>query len=382
MHAQTKAALTQGSSSLALPVLALAAVLAFALACALAPTPAMAQDHGTQTQEDHGGAPATSDTTHGPGAGHPTYVPESYDHTGDTPVQGEAYPDDPGGHDPAQTGGGHVTGPHGDDHAAAHSSIPHLPNALTFIGPLVPEGVANFLERFLDPIFSLTMALIIALFMIALSRKLDARRPGRFQMAAEMLFGGLYALFESIIGSTARRYTPYLGSLFIFILFNNLLGIVPLGHAATSSFKNTTLALGLMTFLYVQGIALKENGIGGWLHHLAGSPKTKLDWGLVVLFFPLHFIGELIKPLSLSLRLFGNIFGEDTLVATMVLLGAGITYSLTGGFDYAPGLPLQFPFYFLGLLSSTIQALVFTLLSTVYIALWLPHGHGEEAHSH
>ncbi|RKZ12544.1 ATP synthase F0 subunit A, partial [bacterium] len=351
--------------------------------------------------------------THGADAGHPTYVPESYDKH-DTPDNdpaghGEAYPDDPSGHDPAQTGGGPVDPAHGDAHGAsdtdgdthgesgdahgaaaahtsgqhdAHTTIPHLPNALTFITPLLPPNVAAFLNKFIDPIFSLTMALIIALFMVALSKRLDARRPGRFQMAAEMLFGGLYSLFEAIIGPTARRYTPYLGSLFIFILFNNLFGIIPLGHAATSSFKNTTLALGLMTFLYVQGIALKENGIGGYLHHLAGSPKSKLDWGLVVLFFPLHTIGELIKPLSLSLRLFGNIFGEDTLVATMVLLGAGITYSLTGGFDYAPGLPLQFPFYFLGLLSSTIQALVFTLLSTVYIALWLPHGHGDEAHSH
>jgi len=69
-------------------------------------------------------------------------------------------------------------------------------------------------------------------------------------------------------------------------------------------------------------------------------------------------------------------------VATMVLLGAGISFNLTGGSSLVPGLPFQFPFYFLGLLSCTIQALVFTLLSTVYIALWLPHGHHDEAHGH
>ena len=106
-----------------------------------------------------------------------------------------------------------------------------------------------------------------------------------------------------------------------------------------------------------------------------------MDWGFSLLLFPLHLLGELIKPISLSLRLFGNIFGEHTLVATMVILGGGVMVGLTGS-DYIPGLPLQFPFYFLGLLSSTIQALVFTLLATVYIALWLPHGdHGEE-HGH
>jgi F-type H+-transporting ATPase subunit a len=201
-------------------------------------------------------------------------------------------------------------------------------------------------------------------------------------MAVEMILGGLYSLFETIIGPSARRYTPYLGSLFIFIYCNNLFGLIPLGHASTSSFANTTFALGGMTFLYVQGIALKENGIGGYLHHMAGSPKTGMDWGFSLLLFPLHLLGELIKPVSLSLRLFGNIFGEDTLVATMVLLGAGISFGLTGN-NFVPGLPLQFPFYFLGLLSSTIQALVFTLLATVYIALWLPHGdHGDHAEAH
>jgi F-type H+-transporting ATPase subunit a len=200
-------------------------------------------------------------------------------------------------------------------------------------------------------------------------------------MAAEMLMGGLSNLFESIIGPTARRYTPFLGSLFIFIYANNLFGLVPLGHASTSSFANTTFALGLMTFCYVQFHAIRMNGIGGWLYHLAGSPKDGLGWGLVILFFPLHLVGELIKPLSLSLRLFGNIFGEDTLIATMVLLGAGVTYGLLGT-AHVPGLPLQFPFYFLGLLSCTIQATVFTLLATVYIALWLPHHDHDHAEAH
>ena len=182
--------------------------------------------------------------------------------------------------------------------------------------------------------------------------------------------------------------------MFVFILANNLVGMMPLGHAATSSFSHTTFALGLMTFLYVQGIAIKENGIGGYLLHLAGDPKTPMDWGFSVLLFPLHVLGELIKPLSLGLRLFGNIFGEETLVATMVILGyllMKVTASIFGVagdasvWGFLPGIPLQLPFYFLGLLSSTIQALVFTLLSTVYIALFLPHGdhgHGDEAHGH
>ena len=167
--------------------------------------------------------------------------------------------------------------------------------------------------------------------------------------------------------------------------------MLPLGHASTSS-TSTTFALSILVFIYVQGIALKENGLLGYLHHMAGSPKTGMDWGFSILLFPLHLLGEFIKPISLALRLFGNIFGEDTLVATMVILGY-IVMKLVGGFvlpadsvvyGYLPGVPLQLPFYFLGLLSGTIQALVFSLLATVYIALWLPHDdHGpSEAHGH
>jgi F-type H+-transporting ATPase subunit a len=314
--------------------LALAALLTGAVLFASAPV--LAQDHGTTPQTEE------QTDTHGEEAAHG-----------------------------AEAG-------HGEDDAHG-TAMPHLPSALTFIGQWVPAPVAAKLDQFKDPIFSMLMGLVIALVFVSLSKKLDPRKPGRAQMAAEMLLGGLSNLFESIIGPSARRYTPFLGSLFIFIYANNLFGLIPLGHASTSSFANTTFALGLMTFVYVQFHAIRMNGIGGWLYHIAGSPKDKLGWCLIILFFPLHFVGELIKPLSLSLRLFGNIFGEDTLVATMVLLGAGISFGLTGS-PHVPGLPLQFPFYFLGLLSCTIQALVFTLLATVYIALWLPHEdhHGDQ----
>jgi F-type H+-transporting ATPase subunit a len=367
-----------------------ATTLAIALGLSLFAFAAYAQDHG---HDDAHAAPA--------------HAAEAQAHD-TTAAHGEAYPDDPHGHDPAVThadphgadahgdahGDPHAVDAHGDAHAAdahdahgdahggGHGAMPHLPSALTFIEQVVPAPVAAKLDAFKDPIFSLFMALVLAGVFVSLSQKLDARNPGRLQMAVEMLLGGLYSLFRTIIGEDARKYTPFLGSLFIFILCNNLFGLIPLGHAATSSFANTTFALGALTFLYVQFIALRLNGVKGYLFHLAGSPKSGVEWALTPLFFPLHVVGELIKPVSLSLRLFGNIFGEDTLVATMVLLGAGISYSVSGGMAFVPGLPLQFPFYFLGLLSCTIQALVFTLLATVYIALWLPHEHHDEAHGH
>jgi len=94
-----------------------------------------------------------------------------------------------------------------------------------------------------------------------------------------------------------------------------------------------------------------------------------------------ELIGELAKPISLSCRLFGNIFGEDMLIVGFATLG--VTALAATGLPF--GLPLQLPFLFLGvLITQPVQALVFTMLSTVYFLLMLPHdhghGHGEEAH--
>lgn len=316
-------------------------------------------------------------------------------HTTEDPHAAESHADDHHGHsheDAAHGDAAHGDAAHGDahgdHHGEGHSSTPHLKNLVTLISPYLPAPAAAFIEDFVDPIFSYIVILLICLFFINVSRNLSATNPGRVQMLAEVLVGGLYNMFRSVIGPTARRYTPFLGALFLFIWFNNLFGLVPGAHAATSAFNTTTFALGFMTFCFVQFWAIRLNGLGGYLHHMAGSPKTGLDWGFSLLLFPLHVLGELIKPVSLSLRLFGNIFGEDTLVATMVILGYIITQLIFGDgafVAYLPGVPLQLPFYFLGLLSSTIQATVFTLLATVYIALWLPHddhGHGEEAHGH
>lgn len=331
-------------------------------AVAFAAPAAQAQHHDDHAvTEQHDTAHDAAHATDEPAAGHAADAHHGTDAHGDAHGEG-----------------------HGDDHGGGHGNIPHMANLVAFLKPVLPAAIGDNLYAFVDPFFSIIVIIALAFVFAGVARNLSARKPGRLQMAIEMLVGGLYGLFETVIGPTARRYTPFLGSLFIFIWINNLFGLVPLGHAATSSFQTTTFGLGLATFFYVQYHALRLNGIGGYLHHLAGSPKTAMDWGFSLLLFPLHVLGELIKPVSLSLRLFGNVFGEDTLIATMVILG----YLLTGlipGYDslgFLPGLPLQVPFYFLGLLTSTIQALVFTLLATVYIALWLPHDdHHAEGHA-
>jgi F-type H+-transporting ATPase subunit a len=237
----------------------------------------------------------------------------------------------------------------------------HVPNLLSFIAG--PEIAHHYAVTF--------FALLIALLMVIAATIVYRKRqiiPGPFQNLVEMLVEGLYGMVEGMLGKETDRYIPFLWTLFLYIWFMNLSGIVPLFHAPTSAL-NMTLALAITVFLYVQFTAITRMGPLKYLHHLAGEPQSPVTWALVVINMPLHVIGEFIKPFSLAMRLFGNIFGEDTLIAVMVSLGV-VALAFFGS---PVGVPFQLPFYFLAMLLSTIQALVFMMLSTSYIMMALPH---------
>jgi len=240
---------------------------------------------------------------------------------------------------------------------------------------------AHVVHRFEPVIFSLLVALLLVLGVTVAMRR-PQLLPGRAQNLVEIVVEKVYQQVVDILGPRyGPRYTPFLGSLFVYILAMNLIGIVPLMESPTSSL-NVTFALAVTVFLYVQYTAIRELGFFGWLGHLAGSPRSAIEWALVPLTFPIHVIGELAKPVSLSCRLFGNIFGEDMLLVGFASLGIGLMGALHLG--WLPfGLPIQFIFLFLALLTSVVQALVFSMLSTIYFLLMLPHehdaGHGEAA---
>ncbi|MCD6250112.1 MAG: F0F1 ATP synthase subunit A [candidate division Zixibacteria bacterium] len=254
----------------------------------------------------------------------------------------------------------------GDHSDGGHGGGTHLPNLIYML-----FGPDSFANHWVNVIFAFAIGIILSLVALRVYSKREMI-PGKFQNAIEMMVEGMYNFIASILGEKeARVYVPYLGSLFFYILFMNWLGMIPFGHSPTTSL-NITASLALLTFFYAQSVGVKRLGIGGYLHHLAGSPADVIGWCMVPLLFPIHIIGELAKPFSLALRLFGNITGEDTLVAVFIGLGIALL-------SFSPvGLPLQLPFYFLGLLLSSIQALVFTLLSCIYILLMLPH----EEHAH
>lgn len=224
----------------------------------------------------------------------------------------------------------------------------------------------------------------------AANRRSVLRKPGRGQMVVEMIVGGFDDFCKGILGEDqGRRYMPFIATLFWLILIANLMGLVPLFKPATSSVL-ITFSLALCTFIVVQSTAWVKLGPGSYIYHLLGQPKDPFGWFLgVVLFLPLEIISDFIaKPLSLALRLFGNMLGKDILLGSFMGMGIGLVavISHTAG-DYV-GLPLTLPFLILGLLLSTIQALVFSLLSCIYISMVLPHDHehgeehGEHGHGH
>ena len=231
---------------------------------------------------------------------------------------------------------------------------------------------AHRLHRFEPVIFSLFVALVLSLIAFLATRKKQLI-PGPFQNGVETIVELLYDFVVGILGPKyGPRYVPYLGTLFIYILAMNLFGLIPFMDSPTSSL-NVTVGLALCTFLYVQYTGIRELGPLGYVDHMAGSPRTAISWCMVPIMLPVHLIGELAKPVSLSCRLFGNVFGEDMLLVAFASLGVA-----TLSFMHSPvGIPWQFPFLVLALLTSTIQALVFTVLSTIYLLLMLPHEHHE-----
>jgi F-type H+-transporting ATPase subunit a len=182
---------------------------------------------------------------------------------------------------------------------------------------------------------------------------------------------------DAIIGKAGRKYVPYFASFFFFILFSNLMGLLP-GFVPPTGNLNTTLGLALVSFVGYNVIGVREQGMSYFKHfigpmtHLPGEGIiSKLAFLPVLLISVLFFlILELFshgfRPVSLSLRLFGNMMGDHEVIGAFI----GLTK-----------LVVPVAFYLMGTLVSVIQAFVFMLLSMIYVALAVSGGH-EEEHGH
>jgi F-type H+-transporting ATPase subunit a len=272
-------------------------------------------------------------------------------------------------HEPAVTGepegGGEPAGGHPE-------GVPTIPGVLA---KLLPHAAWAHGWLVWENLF---YALLAGAFLMVGVRWAFARPklvPDRAQAAVELVAQGAYDFLTGTFGPEMARYVPFVGSLFFYILTMNWMGMIPFFKAPTSSL-NTTAAMAVVVFLYVQYTAIRYQGLFGYLHHMAGSPRDAIGWAVAPVLLPIELMGELIKPISLAARLFGNIFGEDLLVAVFVGIGAAVM-----AWQPAPvGFPIHVLFMFLGLIMSAVQALVFALLTAVYLYMALPHGHDEELH--
>lgn len=212
-----------------------------------------------------------------------------------------------------------------------------------------------------DAILFSLMAAVLLIVLATLATKNYGKVPRGLQNVFEWAVGLLRGLVQGFIpGPQGDKYLPYLGSVFLFIFTLNMLGVIPLFRSPTMTLS-TTAALGITTFIMVQQYAIRANGVVNYIKHFMGDVLWLAPLMLVV-----EIIGELAKPLSLSLRLFGNIFGEDNVIEQLMTLGGWI--------------PVQAPMMLLALFTSFLQAFIFTTLSTIYIASKVVHegGHGEE----
>jgi len=243
-----------------------------------------------------------------------------------------------------------------------NSGIPELPNIFAILAEKFPGNVFfKFIYLWENVSFSLLIVLVLGILAFFACRRRSFMPGNRLQAAVEMIVEGLDDFVCGIMGPKGKRFTPFIGTLFIYILCMNLSGLIPFMKSSAASWS-TTLALALCVFFYVQYTAIRELGFLGYLDHLAGQQRGVLAFTIILPLFMLilHILTELIRPISLSLRLRGNIWGDEVLIA--LLAGFGIK-----------GLPLLFFNMLMGILASVVQASVFCLLTTIYLALVLNH---------
>ena len=209
----------------------------------------------------------------------------------------------------------------------------------------IPNAVAMELVVF---------AILLAIFLVLRSR-LSVENPGGLQHLLEGLHGFVEGQSRSVIGPHSEQFTPYLMTLGLFILLANLLGLIP-GLESPTGFPVVPLGCAVCTFVYYQAHGFRHAGLG-YVTHFFGPPvkgmHPAMRAGLAVLMFPIEIISHLARLLSLTVRLYGNMFAGDMVILVFLSL-----------------IPIIVPIVFIGLHIGVafIQAYVFVLLATVYLA--------------
>ena len=196
------------------------------------------------------------------------------------------------------------------------------------------------------------VVLVLVVAAALLRTRLSVDKPGTFQLTIEAVWEFLAEQTHEIVGHGSAKHVPFLFAIFIFVLSSNLLGVVPTFESPTMYYY-VPAGIALCSFLYYHGQGLKAQGPLGYLKHFAGPM-----WWLAWFMFPLEIISHCIRPVSLTIRLFANMYaGEQVTTGFMALV------------------PVVIPVAFMGLhvFVSFLQAFIFTVLSTAYIGGAVAH---------
>jgi len=229
-------------------------------------------------------------------------------------------------------------------------------------------------------VLGMLVVLIGTVLALILRARLSVEKPGTMQQVAEMLLTnpmgfGIKDLLEENVEHGAAQMIPFVGTISVFVLIANLLGAFPPLLLAPTGAVSVPLACAILTFLYFNWQGIKHHGPVGYLGTFAGFPKDFGSWMLAILLFPVEIISTCARLLSLTVRLWANMFASDLIYLIFLgLLAGGAAF----GWSKHPALgvalsvfPATLPVVFIGLhiFVSVVQAYVFTVLPAVYLGL-------------
>ena len=224
-------------------------------------------------------------------------------------------------------------------------------------------------------VMSLLMILLVTVVAVILRTRLSVEKPGALQQGAEMLLTnpmkiGIRDILDDAAGHHARSFLYFVGTISLFVLFSNLMSLFPSFSAPTSE-KSVPLACASLTFIYFNYQGIRHLGVGHYFKNFAAGTPLWIAW----LIFPLELISACARVLSLTVRLYANIFASDMIYLIFVSLLSGLA---SFGWSKSPALgvvfgvfPALIPLIFIALhlLVAFIQAFIFTALPSVYLGL-------------
>jgi F-type H+-transporting ATPase subunit a len=221
--------------------------------------------------------------------------------------------------------------------------------ALALVGrPAEARSWANFMTMQL-----LVVVVIMVLFAL-IRMRLSSDKPGKLQQSFELIYQFLRDQAEDFVGDHSSQYVPFFGTIFLFVLFSNLIGIVP-GMESPTMYPYVTAGCAIVVFVYYNAMGVSALGVAGHLKHFVGP-----SWALAILMIPIEIVSNLARPLSLTVRLYANMFAGEQ-VTTVFL---GLTKFVV-------------PVAFMGLhvFVALLQAYIFALLTMVYVGGAVSHEH-------